>query len=100
MNKEKRKIVTTWGIAALIFFVIFVVSIAFLFAPVKEVNEEVIVTHPAISVLGGKMLSESWKRYPQYTIGLGVAGLLGAIGGCYSIYLIYKKGDIGNEEED
>ena len=97
MDETKIKMATTWGIAAIIFLTIFVVCIGFIFAPVEEVSETSVVSHPATSVFGAKLLGESWKRYPEYTLGLGIAGILSAAGACYCIYVIYNGGNMRHE---
>jgi len=86
-------------IAALIFLSIAVASIVFIFSPVKNITEyqgiegNTITEESAFSALnfeGGALLSRSWHKYPDYTIGLGVAGGLSFAGFIYCIAMAEK----------
>ena len=91
MDEKTKRILSTWAVAMLIFFAVALVCIGFIFAGVKEGRGDNYVTYPASSLLGGQLLGESWKRYPEYTLGLGIAGGLSFIGAVFCIFNIYKE---------
>lgn len=61
--------------------------------PVKEHSGDMVLTHSAISLQGGKMLAKAWLEYPEYFIGFCLIGLISASAGCICIYLCSKKRD-------
>lgn len=95
INRKTARILATWGIAMMINLATALLCVIFIFTPVKEHittgGEEIIVKYSAYSLQGGALLSESWKEYPQYTIGLGTAGLLSFGGACFCAYNMKKK---------
>jgi len=90
MDQNTKRILLAWGLAMVIFFAIALVCIGFIFAPVENGNGELTVTYSSTSFAGMKLLAESWKRYPDYIIGLGTAAVLSFGGALYSIYNIIK----------
>ena len=100
MNEDRAalKRLAPWGFAMIIFFAIALVCVGFIFAPVEEhmltggiSNGEIIIGHSPLSVIGGKLMGESWKIYPQYTLGLGISGIMSFSGGLFCIVVICNK---------
>jgi len=91
MNEKAKRELYSWLAIMSLLFIIFVLSIIILFLPVQEYIGDKVVTNAAISLQGGKLLAESWYRYPQYSIGLGVIAIVSVSGGCSCVYIISKK---------
>lgn len=88
-----------FALASAIFLAIAVISIAFMFSPVKVVTEYDVfgesikeeTASSALSIQGAALLGESWKKYPDYTIGLGIAAGLAFGGYIFCIIMIDKE---------
>ena len=90
MNIELESKKLPWLFVFILFLVIALVCLGFIFAPVKQGIGDIVTTRSAVSIQGIQLMAESWKRYPQYTIGLGVAAGLSFAGACYSVYLMSR----------
>lgn len=84
----------------ILFFIIAIVCVYFIFSPVKHITKsptgDDVIGYPAISMQGLLDRAESWKEYPNYTIGLGIAAGLSFTGAIWSIAIIYR----GAEDEE
>ena len=79
-----------WGIVTVLFLVVALYAATLAFQPVTlhrsvEFNGERIVTTTDANPLNkGLLLSESWKEYPKYNIGLGVIAFFSGAGALFS----------------
>jgi hypothetical protein len=85
-----KKILLTWGVMMVLNLAVAVVCVGCIFAPVKEGNKDNMVGLPASSLVGLKLQGESWRRYPNYVIGLGAAAVLSFGNAVFCIYNITK----------
>lgn len=86
-----KQILLTWGVAMVLFLAVAVLCVGFIFSPVKEGNKDSYVALPASSLTGLKLQGESWRRYPNYVIGLGAAAVLSFGGAAFSAYNLTKE---------
>jgi hypothetical protein len=85
-----KQILFTWGVAMVLFLAVAVLCVGFIFSPVKDGNKDNYVALPASSLVGLKLQGESWRRYPNYVIGLGAAAAISFGGAIFCIYNITK----------
>lgn len=78
-----------------IFLGMSIFSISYIFQPAKIYSEygdgSVIVERPsAISFQGALLTVESWKKYPEYIVALGIIAGLGFLGAIVCIFSLDK----------
>ena len=97
MDAKTKKLLSSWGVMIVLCLITGFTCIGFIFAPVSifasDKNHQIIqqIAYPALSQQGAELLGESWKRFPNYTIGLGIAAGLSLAGAIYGFYNIYKE---------
>jgi len=85
----------------ILFLIIFLVCIGFIFSRPVE-SYEVLITEKnewdrvelspsALTIAGMGVLGSSWRKYPEYTTGLGIAAGLSLIGAAWCVYNIERK---------
>lgn len=95
MTKKEKKAITKWSPLLLLLLAIAAISIYYIFKPVEihttYKDMETISSYPAYSFQGALLLSETWKKYPDYIIGLGITGGLAFAGSVYVAYRMCKE---------
>lgn len=91
-NNVKRN---PWCLMFVWCLIIVIICIGFIFAPVITVTEYEDGTvieqrNSALGILGSSLMAESWHRYPEYTIGLGVVAGMSFAGAIFCFYMIDK----------
>ena len=86
MDANTKALLKTWFPTMALFIIIALVCITYIFAPVQEEFDEVVTSRAATSLEGLALRGESWKRYPHYNIGLGIAAVLSFAGGGFCVY--------------
>ena len=100
LKPTEFKLLRTWLPAGVIFLTIAVVCISFIFAPVKvsflveypdgeTVEQE--YSFKGTGLRSSILRAESWKRYPDYTIGLGVATAISFGGFIFCVAMIGRE---------
>lgn len=95
MDAKTKKIFSTWGIAAGIFLISAIISVGFMFAPVKVhstdiYNQETVSSGSIFSDDGASLIAQSWKQYPAYNIGLGISAFMAFSGAVFCIFNMHK----------
>lgn len=97
---DKTRIIFSWVVVLVTFLIIAVLCIGFIFAPVKEYYKDRVTQETTVYSWyvagdnGGLEIATSWKEYPHYTAGLGIAAIVSFSGAAFSFYMIEKlRGD-------
>lgn len=75
-----------WLIAGMLFFAVSLTSIYFIFERPTDFTEGEVVKESGLSIGGMKLLGDTWRKYPNYNVGLGVCAGFSLAGGLYSFY--------------
>lgn len=106
MDDLTKRTLQRWAPVLVLFLAIACTCLGFIFAPIEETiviedytGGQQVLTHasPAISMGGLLGRVESWKKYPEYNIGLGIAAGLSFVGALWVIARMYEE---AKEEEE
>ncbi|MDD5511578.1 MAG: hypothetical protein PHI12_12320 [Dehalococcoidales bacterium] len=95
MDQKTKEILKKWLPPTIVFLIIACVCVQFIFAPVEIHNKYKDGTEERIGsgflyLQGAKLIVESWKEFPRYTIGLGISAYFAFCGAAFCIYNLHK----------